>query len=144
MSLMPCLICWQPLVKRQQAALSSQLSKQVERINLGLKEKVGCFSVNKKYSFLLLAVLFPSLLYQYSHAQSNYIQFTFSSPQYVQKMVLLTRIEIKFALFLFWSFFLHAYIYIQYPALKRITIKKRLNHQTCLIGTKYLWKRIIV
>lgn len=55
---------------------------------------------------------------------SNYMQFTFSSPQYVQKMVLLTRVEIKFALLLFLSFFLHAYIYIQYPALKRITIKK--------------------
>ncbi|XP_038570330.1 coiled-coil domain-containing protein 40 isoform X2 [Micropterus salmoides] len=30
-----------PLVKRQQAALSSQLSKQLERINLGLKEKLA-------------------------------------------------------------------------------------------------------
>ncbi|XP_034400840.1 coiled-coil domain-containing protein 40 [Cyclopterus lumpus] len=30
-----------PLVRRQQAALSSQLSKQLERINLGLKEKLA-------------------------------------------------------------------------------------------------------
>lgn len=59
-TLISCLICWQPLVKRQQAALSSQLSKQLERINLDLKEKVGCFSVNNKYSFLRLAVCFQS------------------------------------------------------------------------------------
>lgn len=32
---------WQPLVRRQQAALSSLLSKQLERINLRLEEKVG-------------------------------------------------------------------------------------------------------
>uniref|UniRef100_A0A3B4TDT8 Coiled-coil domain 40 molecular ruler complex subunit n=1 Tax=Seriola dumerili TaxID=41447 RepID=A0A3B4TDT8_SERDU len=40
MSLMLHLLCLQPLVRRQQTALNSQLSKQLERINLGLKEKV--------------------------------------------------------------------------------------------------------
>lgn len=39
-TLISCLFCWQPLVKRQQAALSSQLSKQLEKISLDLKEKV--------------------------------------------------------------------------------------------------------
>lgn len=76
-TLISCLICWQPLVKRQQAALSSQLSKQLERINLDLKEKVGCFSVNSKYSFLLLAVCFQSVIYQLSYTcRKIFLNFT--------------------------------------------------------------------
>lgn len=88
-TLISCLICWQPLVKRQQAALSSQLSKQLERINLDLKEKVGCFSVNNKYSFLRLAVCFQSSIYQYScTCRETFLNFT-AQIIVVQKLVLL-------------------------------------------------------
>lgn len=57
MLLMSYLTCLQPLVRRQQDALSIQLRKQLERVNLGLKETVCSLLTNNRSSLYLFEYL---------------------------------------------------------------------------------------